>query len=119
MKMEQISGVVYNACYGRFHLSDAAIEMFLVLKGFPYEKTTHSWGSTYRLCTGASFETDEIDRSDPVLIRVVNTLKDRANTPVSRLRVAEYPPGTLYRIEDYDGKETVIVAAEQTWKTVL
>lgn len=95
--------------------------MFLGLKGFLYEKIPNSWGrgSSYRAYNGKAFETDEIDRSDPTLILVVNTLEGGADTHISRLRVAQYPPGTLYRIEDYDGKETVIVAAEQSWSTVL
>jgi hypothetical protein len=48
-----------------------------------------------------------IDRTDPLLVRVVEELGDRANGPFAELAVVEIPDGVEYTIEEYDGLETV------------
>ena len=48
-----------------------------------------------------------IDRTDPVLIKCVEKLKDKANGGCSELKVIEIPDGVNYTITEYDGREQV------------
>lgn len=47
------------------------------------------------------------DRSNPVLIQVVEELKDKANTRFSKLKIVEIPDDIEFEISYYDGMETV------------
>lgn len=92
--------IVYNNCYGGFGLSKKAIDRYWELKGEPQP---NGWFG------------DEVDRTDPVLVQVVEELAEKANTGCSKLRIRELPAGTLYRIDEYDGWETVMAQDEYTW----
>lgn len=82
--------VVFNNCYGGFGLSDKALEMLSSIKGY-YVKDT-------------DFSSDE-SRIDPDLVYVVEKLGKEANTSYSNLQIKEiFEP---YRIEEYDGIESV------------
>lgn len=54
------------------------------------------------------------DRSDPILIQVLEELRHEANGECSEIEIVEIPDDVDYIIEEYDGKEWV---AEQhrTW----
>lgn len=58
----------------------------------------------------------DIDRTDPALVQVVEELGSKANTRFSDLKIAEIPSGTLYRIDEYDGFESVMTQSEYDWK---
>lgn len=75
--------VVINTCYGGFNLSDKAMEML----GIDY-----SW---------------KIERTDPNLVKVVESLGEEANGHLSRLKVVEIPDDVEWFIDDYDGIETI------------
>lgn len=77
--------VVINRCWGGFDLSDKAIAMFKELSG----------GET------------SYNRDNPLLVKVVETLGEEANTEYSSLKVVEIPDGVDYYIDDYDGMETI------------
>jgi len=47
------------------------------------------------------------DRTDPVLIRVVEELGISANGSCASLKVIEIPDGTDWEIDEYDGSESV------------
>lgn len=47
------------------------------------------------------------DRSDPLLIQVVNELGDKADGDCAKLRIVEIPDGIEYEIDEYDGMESV------------
>jgi hypothetical protein len=94
--------VVYNSCFGGFGLSDAAIESYLKKKNKDYTKER---GEVYSV-DGEYFWDDEIERHDPDLVAVVEEMGEAANDSFSKLSIAQV--SGLYRIEEYDGMESVI-----------
>ena len=50
---------------------------------------------------------ESLKRHDPVLVEIVETLGDDASGSCARLRVKEIE-GTVYRIDEYDGYESVV-----------
>jgi hypothetical protein len=55
------------------------------------------------------------NRHDPLLVQVVEELGDEANGLCARLRIVELPKGTLYRIDEYDGSESVQTQDSYDW----
>jgi hypothetical protein len=49
------------------------------------------------------------------LVQVVEELGDKANGRCAKLRIAEVPAGTLYRIDEYDGFESVETKDSYEW----
>lgn len=92
--------IVYNACFGGFGLSQKAIDRYWELKGEPMPE---SWWDK------------NVDRADPVLVQVVEELVGEADGAYADLRIRELPAGTLYRIDEYDGSETVMTQDEYEW----
>ena len=95
--------IVFNDCFGGFGVSDKAIQRYWEIKGLP---VTDDF---------TRFDLEE-DRADPILVQVVEELGDEANIVYSDLQIRELPAGTLYRIDEYDGSETVMTQDEYTWK---
>ena len=91
--------VVYNTCYGGFGLSDEAVARLKEL-GSTINDTYLPW---------------EFPRHDLLLVQVVEELGDKANTWASKLRIAEV--SGPYRIEKYDGAETVCEPGDYDWIT--
>lgn len=88
--------IVYSACYGGFGLSKKAFARYKELGGLTdYDK--------------------DIDRTDPILVQVVEELGEEANSAFSNLRMIALPAGTKYRIEEYDGFETVMTFEDYNW----
>jgi hypothetical protein len=56
-----------------------------------------------------------IERNDPALAQVVEELGDKANGSCAKLRIQEVPAGTLYRIDEYDGSESVMTHDAYDW----
>ena len=80
--------IVINKCFGGFGLSEKAREI---------------------LGIDNSFDEYQIDRNDPKLIEVVETLGDEANGNYARLRVVNIPDdSTDWEIDEYDGAEKVL-----------
>jgi hypothetical protein len=108
--------VVYNACYGGFSLSDEAVEMYLNLKGLKYTKIKEEWGSSsYDVEENKVFYDRRIERDDPVLVQVVEKLGDKANGECAKLLIEDLPKGTLYRITEYDGYESIETKYDMDW----
>ncbi len=61
-----------------------------------------------------SIRVRELERSDPLLIQIVEELGERANTRFSQLEIVEIPDGVEFVIEEYDGIEH-IAEAHRTW----
>lgn len=59
----------------------------------------------------------ELKRDDPILVRVVEELGDKANGHHADLRIATVPSGTKYRIDEYDGTERVMTIDDYEWET--
>lgn len=88
--------VVYNSCFGGFHLSNRAI----------------AWLKDKGVAT-----IEGIERHHPLLVECVETLGLGASGDCSKLQVASIN-GNLYRIDEYDGCESVIEPQDETWVTI-
>ena len=134
--------IVYNACYGGFSLSDAAIERYAEIKGITlYYDNDPCHYSHYYLCPPEEYERilaeerlnpvspdryarsnalyfsdRDIERNDPALVQVVEELGDAANGMCAELQIRDLPAGTLYRIDEYDGLESVMTNDDYEWK---
>ena len=60
------------------------------------------------------FDDREVDRADPILIRVVEELGEEADGKCAALKVVEIPDDVEYTIAEYDGWEHV-AEAHRTW----
>ena len=81
--------IVINSCYGGFGLSDKALDM--------YKQLSNKSG----ICIYT------LDRTDPILIQVVETLGAEANGRFAQLRIIEIPDDVEWEITEYDGNESV------------
>lgn len=91
--------VVINTRYGGFSLSAKALDALAARKGRPLEELD-IW---------------DLDRTDPDLVAVVEALGYDASGDVASLEIVEVPAGTLYRIHDYDGNETIETRDSIKW----
>ncbi len=133
--------IVYNSCYGGFGLSDEAIMRYAEIKGITLYPSVGKFGLThYYLCPPDEYERilaeensepvgpgrysqsnelyfsdRDIERNDPVLVQVVEELGDKASGRHAALRIAEVSAGTLYRIDEYDGNESVMTVDDYNW----
>lgn len=83
--------VVINNCYGGFNVSQKVFE--------------------YLDKVGAPKHIDEMylddNRNEPYLVEAVETLGEEANGSHSKLFVVEWPSFLPYKIEEYDGWESI------------
>jgi hypothetical protein len=136
--------VVYNACYGGFGLSKEACQRYWDIKGQQVWIEDTTWGFTVWLVApedrisskgGDAFyamSMDEriaynqayskqtwynrnVDRHDPVLVQVVEELGKKANGECAELAIDEVYGS--YRIDEYDGNESVQTADSYDWIT--
>ena len=91
--------VVINKCYGGFGLSKEAMDLYLEKKGMQGEK----------------IHTSEIDRTDAILIEVVEELGILASGVYSELDIVDIPDDVDWYIEEYDGNEWV-AERHRTWR---
>lgn len=118
--------IVYNACFGGFGLSHKAIMRYLELCG----KTTVRWeptekdpekafAVTYYVTDSdgneSYFNKYEINRADPRLVQVIDELGKAANSSFSDLAICEVSLGERYRIDEYDGSESVMTVDDYEW----
>ena len=88
--------IVINTCHGGFNLSDKALELYNELSG---KSLLYCW---------------DIERNDPHLVQVVESLGETAGGRHSDLRVVDIPEGVDWQLEEYDGKEWV-AEKHRTW----
>lgn len=62
-----------------------------------------------------SIGTREFERDDPVLVQVVEELGDAANGECAKLKIEDVSEGTLWRLEEYDGREHVATQDSYEW----
>jgi hypothetical protein len=141
MKDLKMTKIVYNACFGGFSLSHEAIMRYAEIKGITLYVQEDLFMNHYYLCPPEEFERiqaedyakpvqpgrfdassalyfsdRDIERNDPALVQVVEELGNLANANSSRLEIEELPAGTLYRIDEYDGLESVETKDSYEWK---
>lgn len=109
--------VVYNACFGGFSLSaKAAMRLFEMgvtelgeaLEREKKEPSNSIFKDSFR---------PELSRHDPRLVQVVEELGEEANGSFADLQVAE-TSGNRYRIDEYDGNESVQEPDDIEWIVV-
>jgi hypothetical protein len=132
-----VAKIVYNNCFGGASLSDKAVERYAELKGITLYREENPGGwfeSHYYLCPVEEYD-DMMDddpkkndmyfsgysilddRTDPVLVQVIEELGKAANGFVANLKIRELPAGTQYRIDEYDGSESVMTPDDYNWLT--
>ena len=117
--------IVINKCYGGFSLSDKAYK-YLIAKGVPLhdeasfnsaikDLVIYKWNKNSRLL-GKYFDFffRSTNRNHPLLIEVVESLKENASGRCAQLEIVEIPDDVEYKIEEYDGKEW-IAEKHRTW----
>ena len=134
--------IVYNACFGGFSLSHKAVMRYAEIKGLSIYAFVDERGVDGRLQFGkmkpastedaasafiihyytvpdhpddSYFSDHAIERTDPALIQVVEELGREADGSCAKLKIAEVPSGTLYRIDEYDGSERVMTNDDYDW----
>lgn len=133
--------IVYNRCYGGFNLSHEAVMRYAEISGITlYYKDVFSGFKTYyrvpieefeainaeeanapvsperyARSNAMSFSSSDFSRSDPILVQVVEELGKDANGNCADLQIVELPAGTLYRIDEYDGNESVMTQDDYEW----
>jgi len=129
--------VVFNNCYGGFSLSEEACRRYWELQGkevwiedgivwlVPPEERVKK-GDWYSMTMDQRVEYNEkyskqtwynrrVDRHDPILVQVVEELGAKANGMCASLAIAEiHGP---YRIDEYDGNESVETSDGYDWIT--
>ncbi len=98
--------VVYNACYGGFSLSNKAMDRMVEL-GYEGLILNPEYDPSYKsFFASIKYWGDyDVPRHNPILVQVVEELGEKANGMCSELRIEEVDGP--YRIEEYDGFETV------------
>jgi hypothetical protein len=101
--------IVINTCYGGFGLSLEAQKLYLEKKGIvpKFFEGSASWEKHYYKKTPYDFYYSQINRHDKHLAEVVLELGHKANGDCAKLEVVEVEPGTLYKINEYDGRESI------------
>lgn len=125
--------IVINNCFGGFGLSDTAFERYLDLKGITWYKGQTEFGASnyytvpeeefnkiqeeedklpvgkdrYARSNAAYLSYYDIERNDPILIQVVEELGDIAFGDYSDLRIVEIPDDVQWKIDEYDGVESI------------
>ena len=130
--------VVINVCFGGFGISDLAIERYAEIKEIKIYKSSERaiFGYRYYLCPEEEYlqiqEEDrgslnpysrtnklhfsyyDLERTDPILVQIVEELGEASYGVYSELRIVEVPDDVSYLIEDYDGNER-IAESHRTW----
>lgn len=83
--------IVINACYGGFGLSDAACDMYVMRAGITRDDFHHS----------------DLERDDPILVKIVEELGEAADGRCASLTIVEIPDDVKWEICEYDGSEWV------------
>jgi hypothetical protein len=139
--------VVYNSCYGGFNLSREAckrywelqgkevwieqdeqfksLDMFTVWLVPPEERAVkpEPWYSApieeriayNKKYSEQTWSDHNIVRHDPILVQVVEELGDKANGMCAKLAIEEV--SGPYRIDEYDGSESVVEPDGYDWIT--
>ncbi len=99
--------VVINGCFGGFGVSELGARWLL-------ENGASSSKVSFRRHGPDVYVTCDLERHDPLLVRMVETLGKDANGRHAKLCVRELEQ-PLYRIDEYDGSESVEEPGDVEW----
>lgn len=107
--------VVYNSKYGGFGLSNEAMDRMVEL-GYQGLQLNPEWNPKSKSIFNYKYFGDyNIPRHDPILVQVVEELGEAASGEYARLAIAEV--SGPYRIDEYDGYESVATPDSYDWIT--
>ena len=110
--------IVYNNCYGGFGLSREAVLLGRELSGNPNWCGPCIKGDFWEEGKPVDYDYGggrNLDRADPILVQVVEQLGKKANGMCASLAIVDIPKGTAYRIDEYDGNESVQTMSSYDW----
>lgn len=107
--------IVYNDCYGGFGLSKIAVQRYSDLAGLDLKFVEDKYWGHWELPSGDYWYASDLSRIDPILVQVVEELGEEADGSAASLQIYELPEGTQYRIDEYDGNETVMTKDDYEW----
>jgi hypothetical protein len=108
MRYAEIKGItIYNGCY---LCPEEEYEAILA-----EERLNPVSPDRYARSNALYFSDRDIERTDPILVQVVEELGDKANGMCAELRITEVRAGTRYRIDEYDGNESVMTQDSYKW----
>ena len=125
--------IVVNKCFGGFGLSQRACMKYAQLAGFKLYalKSTDFRKGTYIPANaadddlfvsystkpllkdgtihdgGAYWSYRDIERTDPILVDIVEDMGEEADRRFAQLHVVEIPDDVKYEIDEYDGMESI------------
>ena len=113
--------IVINSSYGTFRLSDEAHALYAKLKGYTLiKKGDDIYRDFYKNEESEENIIDEwaFDRSDPDLVKVVETLGEKSSHGKRcKLKVVEIPDGIKWYIDNREQGEGEFIAEERrTWR---
>jgi hypothetical protein len=120
MIVDPMKKIVINSCYGGFSLSPDAIKRYAELAGLNLITVEdEGWPNNTLFYEDEVkdenyFSDRSIDRTDPILIQVVEEFGERADGFCARLKIVEIPDDVKWHIDEYDGKEH-IAEDHRTW----
>ena len=134
--------IVVNMCFGGFDLSQEGCELYAKKMGktlYSYKMKDKSnfkntiyvrgtdgfitrrflkdkgdsfiWGEKN---DSGYFSASDLKRDDPLLVEVVEELKEKASGKYGNLKITEIPDNVEWEIEEYDGQEWV-AEKHETW----
>lgn len=106
--------IVINDCFGGFSLSPVATELYAENKGIKLTKKNDAWGVSHYTEGDRYWSGRDVDRDDPILIKVIEKLGEGANGSFAALKIVEIPDDVDWQIEEYDGREWV-AEKHRTW----
>jgi hypothetical protein len=138
--------IVINGCYGGFSVSDDGMARYAELKGLPFYAEKNDYFTQFwivppeerigliddknfakasleeRIRSNELYDTytlsnRDFDRADPILVQVVEELGEKANGFAANLKIVSLEKGTFYRINEYDGFESIETSNDIEWKT--
>jgi len=112
--------IVINSDFGGFGLSNEAIREYGRAKGMNLvEDGPDEYGFIhfYKDVIGEDsyFTEREIDRSDPALVSVVETMGEASFGKYANLKIVEIPDDVKWYVQEYDGMEH-IAEEHRTWR---
>jgi len=96
--------IVINKCFGGFRLSQKALQE---LQKCNDKLINESDGSGIFLNSGELYASENLERNNPNLIRIVEQLGFEANGDSAELSIVEIPDNVKWQIMEYDGVEWV------------
>lgn len=101
--------IVINNQHGGFGLGDQACRRYLQLHQITWEERDSEYASSGPLFyVNDKFWSDrDIDRADPILVRVVEELGETANGRYASLKIVEIPADVDWILEEHDGLEWI------------